>query len=408
MSSNTIKISNENLYYFINNQNNQKKILAFKIYSHFKFWLIFIFLILFYESYEKGEIKLVIKQGGEFNYLNPKFYKSPSNYSITYLDPCNVTIKFDSWIESCANMLEGLTDIIEIDLSKFDTSKETTMESMFNGCSNLEKIIFGNINTSLVENMEYVFYNCIKLVSIDVSNFNTSSVTSMQGMFAYCKSLISINLSSFNTQNVENIRDLFGYCDELSFIYGIDFDTKKVQKMQGIFFRNYKLQSIDLSSFNSSLVTNMDYIFGYCNSLIYLNLYSFIIKNGIPITNILKDTPSNIKICINDLNTRNILASYKKTFDCSDDCLNRKLKIDSQYKRCVENCNESNYKYENNNTCYNKCPSETYTKENEYLCLAQKPEGYYLDLNDLKYKKCFDRCKNCYEFGNEINNKEMK
>jgi hypothetical protein len=133
-------------------------------------------------------------------------------------------------------------------------------------------------------------------------------------------------------------------------------------------------------------------------------LYSFIIKDGIPIDRILKDTPSNLKICINDLNTRNKLASYGKTFDCSDVCINKNLKIDSQYKRCVGNCNETDYKYEYNNTCFNECPNEKYTIDNEYLCFDEKPEGYYLDSDDLKYKKCFDTCKNCYGFGNEINN----
>ena len=119
---------------------------------------------------------------------------------------------------------------------------------------------------------------------------------------------------------------------------------------------------------------------------------------------LLLDTPSNLKICINDLNTRNILSSYGKTFDCSNVCVKKNLKIDSQYERCVENCNETNYKYEYNNTCYNECPYETYSKENEYFCYDERPEGYYLDFNDLKYKKCFDRCKNCYGSGNEINN----
>ena len=28
---------------------------------------------------------------------------------------------------------------------------------------------------------------------------------------------------------------------------------------------------------------------------------------------------------------------------------------------------------------------ETYSKENEYFCYDKKPEGYYLDLHDLKY-----------------------
>ena len=51
-------------------------------------------------------------------------------------------------------MFEGVTTMKEIDLSNFDTSKVTTMASMFNQCVDLEKITFGNIVTSSVKNME--------------------------------------------------------------------------------------------------------------------------------------------------------------------------------------------------------------------------------------------------------------
>ena len=234
-----------------------------------------------------------------------------------------------------------------------------------------KKITFGNINTSLVKNMENLFAYCSKLESIDVSNFNTSSVTSMAGMFGNCEILTSINVSNFNTQNVENMLNMFAYCYKLTSVNASNFDTSKVQDMQGMFAHNYELKYLDLSNFNNSLVTNMKYMFQDSKSLLYLNLYSFIIKNGIPIDSVLLDTPSNLKICINDLNTRNILSSYGKTFDCSNVCINKNLKIDSQYKRCVENCNETNYKYEYNNTCYNECPYETYSKENEYFAMIK-------------------------------------
>ena len=124
----------------------------------------------------------------------------------------NVTIRFEEQLESCKNMFQGLTNIIEIDLSNFDTSKVKDMSYMFNNCENLEKIIFGNINTSLVENMEYLFHGLKKIISIDVSKFVTSSVTNMEKLFCQCNSLKSIDVSNFNTSKVENMYDLFAYC----------------------------------------------------------------------------------------------------------------------------------------------------------------------------------------------------
>ena len=139
------------------------------------------------------EISLTIKGGGYQNILNNSFYLDPVEVMINgEINPSckkscllveaqnNVKIKFDHLIETCANMFDGLSNIIEIDLSNLDTSKVKNMSSMFNECVNLENIIFGNINTSSVENMFQLFQDCKKLTSINVSNFDTSCVVNMQ------------------------------------------------------------------------------------------------------------------------------------------------------------------------------------------------------------------------------------
>ena len=128
----------------------------------------------------KSEINLVIQGQGNLNVLNDSFYLNPSEVIINgdlkvscnkncYLDNIlnNVTIKFDKQLKSLENMFSGLYKIIEIDLSNLDTSKVTTMVSMFEYCSNLKKILFGNINTSLVESM----YGLFKLFKIDFLRF---------------------------------------------------------------------------------------------------------------------------------------------------------------------------------------------------------------------------------------------
>ena len=78
-------------------------------------------------------------------------------------------------------MFDGQINIVEIDLSYFDSSKITNMENMFHCCTNLKKITFGkNFDTSSVENMCNLFHDCFNLTSIDISSFDTSSVTTMK------------------------------------------------------------------------------------------------------------------------------------------------------------------------------------------------------------------------------------
>ena len=85
--------------------------------------------------------------------------------------------------------------------------------------------------------------------------------------------------------------------------------------------------------------------------------------------------------------------------NCSDICFNDNIKIDSKENKCVNNCNETEFKFEFNNICYEECPNNTFPIEDEYLCFDKKPEGYYLS-NNKTYVKCYDTCKSCDEGGN--------
>ena len=171
-------------------------------------FLYFIFFIPFLEA--KSEIYLTIKGQGNQLILNKEFYKEPSQVLVDGMldNSCkwacdlkneinNITLIFDKEINSCKNMFKGLTNLLSINLSNFDSSRVTNMNSMFFGCTNLKKIIFGNIVTSSVQDMTSLFENCENLIFVDLSNFNTSSVTTMNGMFRHCVKMVEINASSF-------------------------------------------------------------------------------------------------------------------------------------------------------------------------------------------------------------------
>ena len=47
------------------------------------------------------------------------------------------------------------------------------MSNMFNDCSNLINLDISNFNTNKVEDMKAMFQNCSKLTNLNLSNFNT-------------------------------------------------------------------------------------------------------------------------------------------------------------------------------------------------------------------------------------------
>ena len=84
------------------------------------------------------------------------------------------------------------TGLTSLDVSNFDTSAVTSMDSMFYRCTGLTSLDLSNFNTSAVTYMTNMFYGCTGLTSLDLSNFNTSAVTSMTNMFYGCTALKNI------------------------------------------------------------------------------------------------------------------------------------------------------------------------------------------------------------------------
>ena len=72
------------------------------------------------------------------------------------------------------------------------------------------------------------------------------------------KYLLSINFSKFDSSLITNIQYLFQSCISLELIDLSNLDTSKVQYMEYMFFGCYSLKSINLSNFNASSVLNMD------------------------------------------------------------------------------------------------------------------------------------------------------
>ena len=316
----------------------------------------------------------------------------------------NITIGFDDPIISCQNMFKDLDNIIEIDLSNFDTSKVINMAYMFLNCIRLEKINLWNINTTLVTSMSGMFKNCRSLISIDLSYFDTSKVTTMTEMFSYCEKIKSIDASSFNTSNVENMGDLFGYCTNLLAVDISNFETSKAKIIRGMFIYCNNLKYVNLKNFSGLSVADINFIFSGCK-LIYLNLMNFKINNIMTIDpKPFNGAPIIKYFCLEDQET----LEYFKTdailkyeiLNCSNKCFQENIKI-STNDECVEECSTFEY----NNLCYDTCPIGTYKLyKDKYICSDIIPENYYYDSQNELYKECYQTCKKCHKPGNDINN----
>lgn len=89
----------------------------------------------------------------------------------------------------------------------------------------------------------------------------------MRFMFFGCSSLTSLDVSTFDTTNVTDMWAMFSACSNLTSLNISTFDTTKVTKMNFMFYECGKLMNLNLSSFDTSKVTSMRSMFQGCYAL---------------------------------------------------------------------------------------------------------------------------------------------
>ena len=171
---------------------------------------------------------------------------------------------------------QKIKNILDVDLSNFDTSQVTNMHAMFYGMSKLAILNLSNFNTSQVTDMGGMFAIMSNLTTINLSSFDTSKVTKMNSMFYGASNLTILDLSNFNTSQVTDMNHMFYSTSNITNLNLSNFDTSKVTNMNHMFHAMSKLTTLNLSNFDTSKVTDMSYMFNDVSSLNTLNLSSFI------------------------------------------------------------------------------------------------------------------------------------
>ena len=168
-----------------------------------------------------------------------------------YTEPEKVYLNTDSSEMFYSDLYaeQRIKNILDLDLSNFDTSKVTNMSYMFNGMFNLTSLDLSNFDTSKVTNMTSMFSHMANLTALNLSSFNTSNVTNMMLMFFDMPNLITLDLSNFDTSNVTDMLQMFALDDrdiskdKLETIYvNNDFNTSKLTYFTFIFDNRMKLR----------------------------------------------------------------------------------------------------------------------------------------------------------------------
>ena len=124
-----------------------------------------------------------------------------------------------------------------------------SLESLFNDCDNLVDITCSGLTIdSNVTNASSCFQNCLKLTTVpDLFNGAQTGLTNLAYMFSNCSSLISLDLSSFDTSEITNMMNMFDSCFNLTTIKGI-IDMKSCEWCSNMFTNCHKLKDVKIKN----------------------------------------------------------------------------------------------------------------------------------------------------------------
>ena len=199
-------------------------------------------------------------------------------------------------IKTCNNEIKLTLEVKEEDINKEIYFLDNTVGAFVinNTTHSHQHDCLKELNDSNVElyinDIKYKYQKYFKPIKKGIYNILLKfhrPMTDCAFMFSYCKNLKNIDLSSFDTTNITNMAHMFSGCSSITNINLPSINTKKVTNMNYMFSGCRILTKLDLTSFNTENVINMNNMFGNCKNLTDLDLSSFDIRKVIDLDNIL-------------------------------------------------------------------------------------------------------------------------
>ena len=171
------------------------------------------------------------------------------------------------------------------------------------------------------KNSSYLFYQFTNIENIDFkNNFYTNNVTDMSFMFNLCTNLNNVDVSTFDTSNVSNMNWMFGDTN----LYTLDvsnFNTENLTYMYGTFANLYSLTELDISNFDTNNVTTMKNLFANFNEtsqLTTLELGDMQTSKVTNMSNMFHGLKNLKELNVSSFDTSNVTDMVSMFYNCSN------------------------------------------------------------------------------------------
>lgn len=275
-----------------------------------------------------GEVKTLILD----NVILPE-NMSDAFASINGMEEISLKNVDTSHVTDMSGMFSSCSDLQVVDVSSFNTSNVTNMSNMFSYCDKLKELDLSSFNTSKVTNMYRIFYNS-NIEELDLSNWNFSKYnpgllaenlglsksktikvltlddavlpSNMNKGFYELNKLEELSLNNVDTSSVTDMSNMFGFCEKIIELDLSSFNTDNVTNMSGMFNNCSSLTTVNISSFNTDNVTDMSWMFNYCSNLLSLTVTNFNTSNVTNMEGMFNNCSSLPLLNVSNFNTNNV------------------------------------------------------------------------------------------------------
>ena len=223
-------------------------------------------------------------------------------------------------IVSFSNLPEGVIYVEDVSSNSDESIKLYYLE---NPETNLKKVYLASSSGLIKMNtsMNYMFAGLTHVESLDLSRLDTSNVTSMVGVF-YNSKMTLLNVSTWDTSKVMNMNYMFRGASGLTNIDLDGFVTTNLKSMSAMFADCTSLKMLDLSSFDTTNVTVLsggwnNGTFWNCTSLESLNISSFNTSNVTSMNSMFYNCKKLQELDLSSFNTSNVTSMSYMFENCS-------------------------------------------------------------------------------------------
>ncbi len=223
-------------------------------------------------------------------------------------------------IVSFSNLPEGVIYVEDVSSNSDESIKLYYLE---NPETNLKKVYLASSSGLIKMNtsMDYMFAGLTHVESLDLSRLDTSNVTSMVGVF-YNSKMTLLNVSTWDTSKVMNMNYMFRGASGLTNIDLDGFVTTNLKSMSAMFADCTSLKMLDLSSFDTTNVTVLsggwnNGTFWNCTSLESLNISSFNTSNVTSMNSMFYNCKKLQELDLSSFNTSNVTSMSYMFENCS-------------------------------------------------------------------------------------------